>query len=68
LRAYKNGTRVETAPTPDTIAANRNLALFAGPSRALQNDQYDGLLDDIRIYQGGLSDSQINEIYLNTEP
>jgi len=28
----------------------------------------DGTVDDTRIYQAALSDSQINQIYLNTEP
>jgi len=67
LRAFKNGVRVETTPTPDTVSKNLNLQLFASPSRPF-NTRYEGLLDDVRIYQGGLSDSQINEIYLNTEP
>jgi len=68
LRAYKNGQRVETAATLDSTTQNRNLALFDGPDRAASVGKYNGLLDDVRIYQGGLSDSQINQIYLNTEP
>jgi len=68
LRAYKNGQRVETTSTPDTVIRNKDLALFDGPRRGFSSPEYEGLLDDVRIYQGGLSDIQINQIYLNTKP
>jgi len=67
LRAYKNGQRVETTPTPDSKPKTRDLALFDGPGRNFSSPEYGGLLDDVRIYEGGLSDSEINQIYLNTE-
>jgi len=65
LRAHKNGQRVETTQTFDTRSINLDVALFDAPSRS--GMEYEGLLDDVRIYQGGLSDSQINQIYLNTK-
>jgi len=66
LRAHKNGSRVETAQNVTAKTAALDVLLF-GTRKANEND-YDGLLDDIRFYQGGLSDNQINKIYLNTEP
>jgi len=68
LRAFKNGQRVTTTPAPDSITRSEDLALFDGPGRRFSSPEYGGLFDDVRIYQGGLSDSEINQIYLNTEP
>jgi hypothetical protein len=34
----------------------------------ISSDPVDGTIDGVRIYQAALSDSQINQIYLNTRP
>jgi hypothetical protein len=68
LRAFKNGQRVTTTPAPDSITRSQDLALFDGPGRRFSSPEYEGLLDDVRIYQGGLSDAEIRQIYRQTRP
>jgi hypothetical protein len=65
IKVYINGnleTSISTSITPEQDGDR----LLIGTG---ENDRYlDGTMDDVRIYNTALSATQINQIYLNTEP
>ena len=65
---FINGQSVATA-TPGQIPALSSQPWRVAEDTVRTNGEFiNGTLDNIRIYQASLSDSQINQIYLNTKP
>jgi len=67
VTTYVNGTQANTG----TGSFTAELTEFGIGRRDSPKDFdviTDGRIDDVRIYDSALSDSQINQIYLNTEP
>jgi len=67
VTTYVNGTQANTG-TGSFTADLTEFAIGRRTSRIDSNVITDGRIDDVRIYDSALSDSQINQIYLNTEP
>jgi hypothetical protein len=68
LTVFANGVPRGTA-TVGQLPANSSQPWRIGEDKpAGAADFLDGTVDDARIYSAALSDSQINQIYLNTEP
>lgn len=51
-----------------SISPTRNQAVLGNRPNGTSSEFLGGTVDSLRIYQAALSDSQINQIYLNTEP
>ncbi|MEM6468653.1 MAG: LamG-like jellyroll fold domain-containing protein, partial [Planctomycetota bacterium] len=60
-RAYVNGN-LETTSTPTSRNLNTGSALRFGAAGSSTND-YDGGLDDVRLYTRALSESDVSELY-----
>jgi len=67
VTTYVNGTQANSR----TASFTADLTKFGIGRRDSPDDANvitDGRIDDVRVYDSALSDSQINQIYLNTEP
>jgi hypothetical protein len=66
---FVNGVSVDTV-TPGQVAALPGQPFRVGADKPVGNatERLNGRVDGVRIYTAALSDSQINQIYLNTEP
>ena len=60
---YKNGTRIASFNCPDYQNAEKTVRL----GNNLWNDFYDGLMDDVIIWNRILSDEEIRKVYETTE-
>ena len=67
LSLFVNG-QPEATKTVGQLSPNATRPWVIGDESEPGKFKLDGTLDDARIYQAALSDSQINQIYLNTEP
>jgi len=66
--AFVNGQPTATA-SPGQLPANSSQPWRIGEDNPVGNAEFlDGAVDGTRIYTAALSDSQVNQIYLNTEP
>ena len=61
---YKNGSQVASDSSGDAQDQDRN---YHEIGRQNQDRPMDGIIDDFRIYDTALSESQINDIYQNTK-
>jgi tetratricopeptide (TPR) repeat protein len=62
---YKNGKRIAYGRTGDIGNVQRS-QLYIGKSQWPNDEMYKGLIDDFRIYNYVLSDSEIKAIYIST--
>jgi len=60
---FNNGVKIATLSHGERLGDENNLYI-GGSSKIF----FDGTIDGVRIYQTILSNSQINQIYLNTKP
>jgi hypothetical protein len=65
---YLNGRKINTWITSTTIPTNTTHFTLFRPDSATAYTQLNGYIDDYRIYNRVLSDTVINEIYLQTNP
>jgi hypothetical protein len=66
LFCFVNGVRHSFSSTPTNLLAVGNLATFTrigGESGGYSGNWYTGLIDDIRIYNRALSDSEVKALY-----
>jgi hypothetical protein len=65
---FQDGTKLTITNTSGTINV-QNTGETTRVGYDNKKDRFtDGIIDGVRIYDAALSDSQINQIYLNTEP
>ncbi|MFV1884384.1 MAG: LamG-like jellyroll fold domain-containing protein [Balneola sp.] len=70
LKLYKNGELIDSlvSEVPDSIGVEASRQLVAGARTNSSNPNlvyyFDGALDDIRVYSKALSDSAVQELYL----
>ncbi|MEX0679219.1 MAG: PQQ-dependent sugar dehydrogenase [Pirellulales bacterium] len=57
LRLYVNGTPVATTPGTDAIVASDKLLQIGGATFYMR--YFDGLIDEVRIYDGALSETEV---------
>jgi len=65
-KGYINGTEVGTYTGSSDFIGNGVFGI--GKHRTDKTNFFDGVIDDVRIYDTVLSQSQINQIYQNTQP
>jgi len=69
ITVFVNGQPKGTGTADGTVAQLSSQPWRIGEDKPNTEDEHlDGTVDDARIYQAALSDSQINQIYLNTQP
>ncbi|AQQ08770.1 hypothetical protein L21SP3_00560 [Sedimentisphaera cyanobacteriorum] len=65
-KLFKNGKLIADGKIEvSNIKRTRN---FIGKSNWSADENFQGLMDDVRIYNYGLSDSQVKQLYKNTKP
>jgi hypothetical protein len=63
-KSYLNGSLMNTFVSASTIGVNTNPLLFGKSNQAFSNDAfYNGLLDDIRIYNRPLDSTEVTALY-----
>ena len=62
MRLYVNGNLEETLSVSGSLNENNNVLLL-GTRLRLTSDTFEGILDDIRIYNKALSEGEIKELY-----
>jgi len=62
LNLYVNGDLKETTPT-DTIPALNSVPLIIGKNARIDEHYFYGIIDDVRIYNRALSESEIQQLY-----
>jgi len=70
MRAYLDGVNVsstsgELSSQPEK---DENLFTIGTPNNSIGNYEFNGRIDDVRIYNRSLSTSEVNQIYQNTNP
>jgi len=69
ITLFQNGTPVgNSSPGQAPALSQREWRVGEDKPTGAKNEFLDGTADGVRIYDAALSDSQINQIYLNTEP
>jgi len=64
---YLNGSNVTTISS--SLSSSNKNDLYIGGYYTLSNSEYyDGFVDDVRVYNRQLTGTEINQIYVNTEP
>jgi hypothetical protein len=63
MRLYKNGVEVGSLEKGGTLSTNPDAKVSIGNQPAETDDRpWDGLIDDVRIYNRGLSVSEISDL------
>jgi hypothetical protein len=65
---FSDGTSITTDSLPSSTLSFDEWGIGNRAPFANQDDSINGLLDDVRIYNTALSDTDINQIYQNIEP
>jgi len=65
---YENGNLKLTVTYSNTAEFSGRLTIGEDQSGARNNENFSGLIDDVRFYNKSLSGGEINQIYQNTEP
>jgi hypothetical protein len=66
VELFKNGSSVGTEDSSATGNLNNSVDFIMG--RNINNGDFNGTIDDARVYNTALSSSQINQIIQNTDP
>jgi len=64
LRLFVNGVEISSVNQTGEISSGLNGSLYFGYDNASGNRYFSGLLDEIRIYNRALSDSEIKDLYI----
>ena len=59
IRLYKNGVEIKSGATSMSSIAHTNSALIIGARADLAADYFEGLIDDVRIYNKALSAAEV---------
>jgi hypothetical protein len=63
MTLFKNGVRVGSMPHSGTVAVNPNAPVWIGDVSGSVRKPFDGVIDDVRLYDRALSDEQIQSLY-----
>jgi len=66
FRAYFDGVKQDTLADDPPVSGGDNFKI--GNRGGLEDESWGGYITDFRIYNRALTDTEVNQIYLNTEP
>ena len=68
LKLFLDGVEVGTTPLTGTVDTDPAVAVVIGNQSAGPTRNWDGHIDDARVYQRGLSESEVNAIIAGNQP
>jgi PKD repeat protein len=66
MRLYTNGVETGTRPKSGTITAAPSVQIYIGDNPGVEQKTFDGLIDDVRLYERALAPAEILTLYQAT--